>query len=227
MSNKKPLIFLGGSLGLDSYTRVCELTDVPIHGILDDNYFGNTDSLCDVPVVGSENIFDFESKKHQYNFFIGASMSTDSPKNMIKRLKMIDIVNRYNLTCSTLIHPHSEVYSGAVLAQGCYVGYCAGLQNRVTVGAHSLIMPWVGIGHDCNIGSNTILNRNAWSVGCVTIGNNVVVGTHSGLAKNNCVVGNNSVIHPGITVLRDVEENEIVSIGGKNSRRIYKEVTRS
>jgi hypothetical protein len=45
--------------------------------------------------------------------------------------------------------------------------------------------------------------------------------------KNHTVVGNDAIIYPKVTVARDVEPGEIVSLAGGNTRRIYGEVIRS
>ena len=45
--------------------------------------------------------------------------------------------------------------------------------------------------------------------------------------KNHTVVGNDAIIYPKVTVTRDVDPGEIVSLAGNNTRRIYGEVIRS
>jgi UDP-3-O-[3-hydroxymyristoyl] glucosamine N-acyltransferase len=222
----KPLIFLGGSYGLDVFVRVCELTNRPIYGLLDHHFFSNTTLLQDIPVVGSEDTFDFESNKEKYDFFIGASMASGLEIDKIKRQKMIALVNRFNLKCATLIHPQSDVHSSSDISQGCFVGYCTVISGRVTIGEHSQIHSQAGVGHDSKIGSNTILQRRSAAVGFVSVGDNVTVGFGAQILHNHGSVGHNSTIQPGITVLRDVKDNEIVSLAGNNQRRIYSPVVR-
>jgi hypothetical protein len=40
------------------------------------------------------------------------------------------------------------------------------------------------------------------------------------------VVGNDAIIYPKVTVARDVDPGEIVSLAGTNTRRIYGEIIR-
>jgi hypothetical protein len=45
--------------------------------------------------------------------------------------------------------------------------------------------------------------------------------------KNHPVVGNDAIIYPRVTVARDVDPGEIISLAGSNTRRIYGEVIRT
>lgn len=226
----KPLIFLGSNANMEMFTYVCKQHDIPVHGIIDDDYYGNTEHLFGIPIVGSEESFDFENEKEKYNFFIAASTVPTVPRDTNKRIKFIGIVNKYNLTCQTLIDKESRVYNPAALGPGCYVGYQAAVTNNSTVGAHSHIHGHAALAHHCTMGINSVLERNSITTGNTHIGDNVNIGlgvmcvNHAGLR-----IGNNSVVQPGIILMRDVEENEIVSIAGGNAgndRRIYKNVIR-
>ena len=223
----RPLIFLGSSASIDSFVEVARLTDRPIAGIVDDNFFGNTHEICRIPVIGSEQSWEFEKTCNQFDYFIGSSMVPINVIDRKKRLKMIGIVKQYNLNLDTLIHPSSYIYPEVTIGAGSYVGYCASINNRVAIGKHCQIHAYVGISHDCEIGSNTCIAHQAMIAGQNQIGNNVHIGMGAAVCKNNVVVGNDAVIHPKITVMRDIEENEIVHLGGTNTRRIYGEVIRS
>jgi len=223
----RPLIFLGSSASIDSFVQVARLTDRQIAGIVDDNFFGNTNEICRIPVIGSEQSWDFENTCNHFDYFIGSSMVPINVIDRKKRLKMIGIVKQYNLNLATLIHPLSYIYPEVTIGAGSYVGYCVSINNRVAIGKHCQIHAYVGISHDCEIGSNTCIAHQAMIAGLNQIGNNVHIGMGAAVCKNNVVVGNDAVIHPRITVMRDIEENEIVHLGGTNTRRIYGEVIRS
>jgi UDP-3-O-[3-hydroxymyristoyl] glucosamine N-acyltransferase len=223
----RPIILLSSSFGIDPLLRVAQLTNRDVIGILDDNFFGNTDSICSVPVIGSENSWNFDKTRNDFDFFIGASMVPMNVNDREKRHKMIDIVDRYKLNLATLIHPFSEIYDDVQIGQGSYIGYCASINNRVAVGRHCQIHSLVGVSHDCQIGDNTCLGHRVMVAGYNNIGSHVHVGMGSSIAKNGVTIGDHSVIHPGITVMRSVDDREIVHLGGDNTRRIYGEVVRS
>lgn len=223
----RPLIFLGSSSSIDSFVQVARLTNRQIAGIVDDNFFGNTSDICNISVIGSELSWNFEHTRDQFDYFVGASMVPINTNDRNKRLNMIDIVERYNLNLATLMHPSSYIYPDVKIGSGSYVGYCASINNRVVIGKHCQIHAYVGISHDCEIGMNTCIAHQGMIAGINVVGNHVHIGMGAAICKNNVVIGHHAVIHPRITVMRDVEDNEIVHLGGNNTRRIYGEVVRS
>ena len=223
----RSLIFLGSSSSIDSFVQVARLTNRQIAGIVDDNYFGNTSNICDIPVIGSELSWNFESTCDQFDYFVGSSTVPINVIDREKRFKMIHFIEKYNLNLATLIHPVSDIYPGAIIGAGSYVGFCASINNRVVIGKHCQIHAYAGISHDCEIGTNTCIAHQVMIAGYNCVGNNVHIGMGATVCKNNVTVGNDAVIHPRITVMRDIEANEIVHLGGTNTRRIYGEVVRS
>jgi UDP-3-O-[3-hydroxymyristoyl] glucosamine N-acyltransferase len=62
-----------------------------------------------------------------------------------------------------------------------------------------------------------------------TVKDNVVIMPGAAIlrtGKNHTVVGNDAIIYPKVTVARDVEPGEIISLAGGNTRRIYKNIIR-
>lgn len=224
--NQKPLIFLGSNFSISTLSRVCEQNNIKVHGILDNDYWGNTEKIYNVPVVGSEKTFDFEKEKENFNFFIAVSSVPNSPRDKERRLEMIDLIDRYNLDCPNLIHPVTEIIPTAKLGKGIFIGFCVGIGDGCVVQDHCQLFHLAGLAHHSELGRNSVIERNA-SVGSkVKVGRNVNVGFRSGIF-HGVTIGDNSIIMPGVTVARDVEENEIVSLAGDNKRRIYGQVVRS
>lgn len=216
----RPLIFLGSSHQITiQFTDVCEQLGIPIAGIIDSDYYGNTESLEEIPYIGSEVTADFDKLKQDYDFFIGVSHIPELQRNIDKRLKFIDIVNQYNLPCVNLIDPDTKVSRRAKLGKGIYIGYHSIVESNVSIGDHTQINYLVCIGHDSTIGSNCVFQRGVTMMSQVTIGNNNYFGASSRLLKTpNMVVGNNCFVHPGIVVMRDISDNEVVSMVG---RKVY------
>ena len=223
----KPLIYLGCNSNLYIFNAVCKQHGIVIHGIVDDDYWGNTAEYCGVPVVGGESSFDFESAQDQFDFFIACSVAPTVPRSRAKRLAFIDIVNQHNLTCCTLRDKDSRVYEGVVIEPGSFIGFQASISPYAIVKSHSQINGFAALGHNATLGQNSVLERRVLVAGDVVIGNNVHLGAgvicinHAGIT-----IGDNSQVQPGIILMRDVDTDEVVSIGGKNTRRIYKNVIR-
>jgi UDP-3-O-[3-hydroxymyristoyl] glucosamine N-acyltransferase len=222
----KPLIFLGSNSNLSILAETAENMGLAVKGVLDDNYFGNTDSICNVPFIGSEGTFDFGKERDNYLFFVSPSVVPINITDRAKRLKMIDIVEKYNLNSAKIIHKYTEISRGAILYPGCYVGFGSGVGFQTVLMPHSQVHAHVALGHHCVLSKNSVLERGSIIASGITIGENVHIGFGAAVAKAK-YVGNNSVVHPRVTVFRDVEENEIVNIAGNNTRRVYRDVIRT
>lgn len=216
----KPLIFLGSSNQITiQLVDVCESLNITIAGIIDSDYFGNTDSLDGIPYIGSELDFDFEKLKDEYDFFVGVSHIPDVPRNIEKRLKFIDLVDKYDLPCVNLIDPATKVSRRAKLGKGIYIGYHSIIESDVVIGDHSQINYLVCIGHHSTIGRNCVFQRGVTMMSQVSMGDNNYFGASSRLLKtHNMIIGSNCFVHPGIVVMRDIEDNEVVSMVG---RKVY------
>ena len=230
----KPIVFLGTSTNLEIFIRVCTLRGMPVAGIVDSDFYGNAETKNGLPVIGSEDTFDFESARGQYDFFVGMNWSSLDPRSKTKRLAYIDLIDRYQLDCATLIHPNSEVYDEAEIGPGCYIGFNAGVAHYTKIGAHSRIHNSAIVAHHTTVGKNCILHEYVKICSKSIIGDNVLIHpdtTILGYGKFNSErgpnIGSNAELHPRITVTRDVEPNEIVSLVGGNNRRIYGEVVKS
>ena len=47
----KPVIFLGTSTNLEVPIRICQLCNIPVAGIVDSDYYGNTDKKNGVEIM--------------------------------------------------------------------------------------------------------------------------------------------------------------------------------
>ena len=79
----KPIVFLGTSTNLEIFIRVCTLRGMPVAGIVDSDFYGNSEIRNGLPVIGSEDTFDFEAARDQYDFFIG------TPKNKLSNIAFL------------------------------------------------------------------------------------------------------------------------------------------
>jgi acetyltransferase-like isoleucine patch superfamily enzyme len=224
----KPIVFLGTSTNLEIFIRVCTLRGMTVAGIVDSDFYGNSEIRNGLPVIGGEDTFDFEAARVQYDFFIGTPWSSLDPRSKPKRLAYIDLIDRYQLNCATLIHPNSEVFDEAEIGPGCYIGFNAGVAHYTKIGAHTRIHNSTIVAHHTTIGKNVKICSRA------TLGDNVLIQPDTavvGYGKFNNergpIIGNNAELQFRLTVARDVEPGEIVSLAGGNNRRIYGEVIRS
>lgn len=223
----KPLIFLGSNTNIAVFAETAENMGITVAGIIDDNYFGNKDAVCNVPYIGSEKTFDFNNLKDKYQFFVAASVVPVFDYSKTRRFEFIDLCNQHELELATLRNKTCEVSKSVVACPGSYIGFGACVGYGCTLKPHSQIHSHALLAHDSVLGNNSIIERTAMVASYTIIGDNVHIGFGSAISKlKGMNIGNNAVVHPRITVLRDIEENEIVSLAGDNTRKIYGKVVR-
>lgn len=222
----KPLIFLGCSQILPELIELAEQKGFQILGIIDSDYYGNTAPIHGVPFIASESDCDFDQLKQQYDFLIAVNPVPSVVRNVAKRIKFINLVDQHQLTCVNLIQPRSHIGRTAKFGQGICLSNFVDIHSDTEFGDHCFIHGSTYIAHGSKLGKNVTVQHGCFVGGNTEIGENTYVGVGVRLMKvgGNMRVGKNAVIHPGLTVLRDVEDNEIVSLAeGNNTRRIYQQ----
>ena len=225
--NTRPIIFLGSSVMIWEFLEVCDRTGQQPIGIIDKDYYGNTASIEGIPYIGAEDSMDLEELKKDHDFFVGISALPPpySSRNKERRQMFIDLVDRFDLPCANIIDPDTRVYRGAKLGKGIFMAYTSVVGAYASVGDHTQMGGASGIGHHTVVGKNVIFQRQSGIISNAQVGNNVYfcIGARC-LKPSGMIVGDNSLIHPGVTVMRDVECNEVISITGKNNKKIYSTV---
>ena len=87
--------------------------------------------------------------------------------------------------------------------------------GRTVVGDHNLIMAYVHIAHDCQVGNQTIFANNASLAGHVTVGDYVILGGFT-LVYQFCSLGPHSLTAYGSGISLDVPP--YVTVGGSPAR---------
>lgn len=224
---EKPIIFLGTNPYIIRYKEICAERNFDIAGIIDNDYFGNTKDMDGIPIIGSEITADWNLLKTQYQFFIGTNPIPGVARNQAKRQMWIDLIKRHNLDCVNIIEPQCRIGSTVVLGKGIYIGYCASIASSAIIGDYCQIHSQAIIGHHCNLDENVILQRKSSVGGSIDIGKNAYISINSSILNHpdneqRLSIGENAIIHPSLLIMRDVKENEIVSVAG---RRIYESRT--
>jgi UDP-3-O-[3-hydroxymyristoyl] glucosamine N-acyltransferase len=225
----KPLIFLGSSQGISIYIECCESIGIEVAGIIDNDYYGNTATIEHIPVIDGNGAFlDVEKiayYRENFNFFCAVNwlpmQDEISTRNRKKRQDFISLTQQHNLSVISLVDPRAMISKSASIGHGCFVGGLSVVEPHAKLEDFSTVWYNTGIAHNSVVGFNSILQRWVGMVGHAQIKDNVYMSPYSVLLKSNIVVNSNAWIQPGIMVLRDVAENEIVAINGKNTRRIY------
>ena len=220
----KPLLFLGSALAIQLYIDAANRQGIQVAGILDSDYFGNTENFKGLPILGTE--YDLDKWTNDYEFFIATNTSSDPShvRDTNKRKKLIDIVEQANIECINLIDPNSYVGSNVTLGHGIFIGYNAYIEHSNSIGSFSQIHFNAGISHNCKIGKNTIIQRKC-GLGNVTVGDDVYISIWTNIYKSTpTIIGDGAVIDQALWVARNVAPGEHVKLT-KDAIKIYRNLT--
>jgi UDP-3-O-[3-hydroxymyristoyl] glucosamine N-acyltransferase len=217
MSN--PLLFLGTCANIIRYKDAAERQGLTVAGILDSDWFQNTQDFCGIPIIDTEaNISNY---KDTHDFFIATNWTIDPNhvRDKEKRKMLIDLVREQGIECINIIDPSSYIGTGTQIGQGVYIAFCAMIEPGTVLKDFCQVHDFVGLAHGTRVGENTIIQRQAGLH--ADIGDDVYIGMwskayHPRLLK----IGNNAVINPGLYVARDVAEGETIRLT-KESIRVY------
>lgn len=91
---------------------------------------------------------------------------------------------------------------------GAFCTIDAGTQQPTRIGAETLLMKRVHVGHDAQIGANCELGAGVVICGGVKIGNDVKIGGNAWI-KPDIVIGDGARIGGGAVVVKDVPAGEV------------------
>jgi hypothetical protein len=216
---RKKLIFLGHA------GNIQRLIDVAIHhydlaGIVDDNYYGNTHTLDNLPVIGTEKNIDVVLLEYPGAVFFAVPAlrnATDWSLINPRRAAMIKVAEDRQLCLINLIDSTAVVPETTVLGKNIFVGAYTVFQNHVTVEDYAFIKEQVCVAHNSIIKKNANLSTQCYIGSDVVIGENSYIGIKGAVIASGrqLEVGANSITHPGVIVMKDLPNNSIATIGGK------------
>jgi UDP-3-O-[3-hydroxymyristoyl] glucosamine N-acyltransferase len=216
---KKKLVFLGHSVNIKRLIDVAA-DQFEILGIVDDNYFGNTDVLEGLPIIGSEkNINMVLNSWGNLYFFVASPLRTslDWTRTNPRRDCLIDIAENYNLELVNLIHPSAIIPDTTKLGKNIFIGQYTVLQNYVSIEDYVFVKEQVCIAHHCVVKKNSNISSQAYLGANVSIGENSYIGIKGAViaSGNNLIIGKNCFTHPGSVVMKNLPDNTTYTIGGK------------
>jgi carbonic anhydrase/acetyltransferase-like protein (isoleucine patch superfamily) len=227
--NNKPLILLGSNSVLYKQIEVCEDNGIEIAGIIDSDYFGNTERLCDLPIIDTEKSFNDPVKlnfyKQNFNFFCATNWvpfkDPVSIRNKEKRKNLIDMIDLLELDCINLIDKFARVSKYAKLGKGCFIDGNAMIEPGCIIHDFVNIYANCEVGDNANIGRNSVMQRGAGVGGGVTLENEVYFSAEVHAPKNNITFSQGTFIHEFVYIRRGTVPNEIVEQFSANQKRVY------
>jgi sugar O-acyltransferase (sialic acid O-acetyltransferase NeuD family) len=155
--------------------------------------------FCPPPVI--QPLSDFRPEAGEV-YFLGPTTPT-------RAVLAAELRRRFDLPFCTLVHPTAYVSPLATIGSGTFVGARSVIAAGATLDEHVFINRGATIGHDTSIGAFSRIQPGANVGGLSRIGRGVTVGIGATLIER-LVVGDNTVIGAGSTVLDDLPENVVV-----------------
>jgi len=227
--NSRPVIFLGHNSALFMLTDICKQHGIDIAGIIDSDYFGNTAELDGVSVIDTELVFEDPSRleyyKNNFNFFVAtntvSNQDATTKRNNEKRKHLIDVIERYELPCITLIDNRAHVHESNQIGKGIFIDAFCYIAPKNILGDFGQYWAACMISHDNKIGRNVTWQRHSGIMSYNTVGDDVYVGLHSQIPADKVTIASGTTIHPCMALKRSTQPNELISLAGKDLRRTY------
>jgi sugar O-acyltransferase (sialic acid O-acetyltransferase NeuD family) len=127
------------------------------------------------------------------------------------RAKISDRIKDAGYVLATLAHPgvhfpeDTSVGPGTIICSGCFIS-CG-----VTLCENVLLQPSASVGHDCRIGSHSVISTFVSLAGGCAIGTRTFIGM-SVPVKENTTIGDDVIIGMGSVVLRNIDSG-VVALG--------------
>ena len=134
-------------------------------------------------IITPEEFFLLEEKDdHQY--IIAMWFDIDL------RRKVCDVLDNLNLDCLTYISDSVYIFDSSKVGKGCFINHQCIVSWNTLIGNHCYFGIRSGIGHDTNLGMNSLLFSAAWIAGKVTIGENCKFNFNSSVINNVNITDN-------------------------------------
>jgi acetyltransferase-like isoleucine patch superfamily enzyme len=218
----RPLIFLGSNSVMEKYTELCEELGISVAGILDNDYWGNTDQLGGVQIIDTEKNID--QYLDQYNFFCATNWSPiDTPvlaRNRQKRRSLIELIKHKNIQCISLVDPTARISKYSRLGLGCFIDCHVMIESGSSLGDFTNIYGQTQVGHNTTIGENCVLQRAVGLASAQTLENDVYLSSGVKALKPGVRIGSGTFVHELVYLARGTVPGETVQFGVNNTKRV-------
>lgn len=232
---RKKLILVGSRNNLLDIIVAAEHSGYRIIGILDSHYWGNTNSICGIPVIGSEQeLLDPNCQWRRYEFFPAnwwdgrQALKSGYDADRLRQDRL-DLLDRSGVRVANLVSRDVHWFHNKrnfVIGKGVLVLGNASIGADVTLGNYSVVdwdarLQYTKVGRNAIVGAASILAH-------VDVGDNARIGLRSTVIpsrkKDLLSVGNGAIIYIGSLVLDDVPADSVYTMYGQTRKRLKKPV---
>lgn len=221
----KPLVLVGSNYNIFKLYELATSIGYTVAGIIDDDYHGQG-NFKNIPIIAREN--DIASLKESHQFICATNwipgQDSQTLRNKEKRLRLIALLDSLNIAQASLISNQSQVSSQSFIGNGVVIDAFAMIEPEVVIGNYTTVSAYSVIGHNSVIGTNNMIQRYCLITSAVTTEENVYLGLCSRVCRSNVLIKQGTFLHPNLMLLRGTQENEEVSLIGKDLRKVYQPV---
>jgi NDP-sugar pyrophosphorylase family protein len=186
-SSLPPLVFVGSNSNILQMADICRLQNIPIAGIIDNDYWNDTESVSfkGIPVIGSEHNWHWSK---DYCYFVATHWVPDrtdvQKRNYHKKLHLIKKIQENSIECINLIHPSSTIAPTCKLGKGVLVDANVSMENYCILDDYSRIYSLAALHHNAHIGFNSVVLNYAFIGGGAHVDDHSYVGIRASLINS-------------------------------------------
>ncbi|MDO9551563.1 acetyltransferase [Rhodonellum sp.] len=185
---------------------------IKILGYLDDDFSNYVHYGFPFPYLGSICEHQVVPEAH---YIIGIA-------NLIYRKKFVELFLEKGANFSSYIHPTASISSSARIGEGVVIAPNVILGPKVYVGDYSLVNSRAILGHDSTMGKFNFLSPNVCFSPFTHVGDENLFGINSATIPE-ISIGNNNKVMAGMTLDKDIGDNEVVFYRNKENVNLPKE----
>ncbi|MCC6658330.1 MAG: NeuD/PglB/VioB family sugar acetyltransferase [Rhodocyclaceae bacterium] len=186
---------VGGMLKADA--------SVDLVGFTDANPARHGQTLCELPILGSDDMLPELRRR-------GISHAVIAAGEPRLRKRLAAFLREHDFELANVIHPHAFLAPEVQLGSGIIVLPGAVLMDNPLIGDNVFIGQAVSIGHDVVIGRDCLVGGRSAIGADVFVGEAALIGWASIVGPRHRV-GTGAVIASGANVMSDVPENAVAA----------------
>ena len=158
----KPIVLVGHRQNLHDVLMVAKACNRQVVGLLDKYFYGNTDAVCGIPVIGEDSKLADKSFVNDHDFFLTSwwtgNENLNNPDHSGDNLRKtrIGLLDQHDIQCTNLIHPQCTRIESSQLGNGIIAMPYTAITDHCVIGDYSVIDWYALVGHDCKISATVV-----------------------------------------------------------------------
>ncbi|MBE7423381.1 MAG: UDP-3-O-(3-hydroxymyristoyl)glucosamine N-acyltransferase [Bacteroidia bacterium] len=203
MSRRKTVVLGSGALARMVGGILKADSAVELVGFTDANPARHGQALCDLPILGSDDMLPGLRRQ-------GVSHAVIAAGDPRLRKRLAALLRELDIELANAVHPHAFVAPEVRLGRGIIVLPGAVLADNPAIGDNTFIGQAATIAHDSTIGCHCLIGGRSAIGGEVSVGDTALVGWGAIIGPRHSV-GTGAVIASGANVMSDIPENAVAA----------------